>query len=995
MRVFILLIFIRTLAEADGVSDLRPWVSEKLYKTIYGKCDGATVPGGSDLEGLLASTGNCSVSSTNFKQNVQNIQEQVYFDAAASLDVDQKSCKLSYLDQFDAAPDDSTIKVAKDTVDYMRRTGHPGLKQTPVSGKDKPAAAEEAQKLVCRQIVDSIHDIQALDARISAFDQKRTPETIDTPEITKARAARDALYKSIWNINEPEVKRFVDTQLASYAIEGENAASGLFLPYPTEWIYQQMISPKNPMSFQSIIQKMKKRTAEEIGSINATKKDYPQNYKRNLVKSGIVYDEIFKTGPSQPFYSSMQCRLESKYGKGDELTVLAVDVGLTVATLAAGGLGAGLRSAAAKEMISAQTARVLSSLAKAARTVEASAALGGLVVNNFIDKCSSINSTIEPGLCAKVESLQKSTDPLEIVRHEISSESCALAVVNDTLQLGGLIHSLGLLRFGKAAKEAEDARKAEAAAVRMADNATAIAGKEGAQPLLSTLNAGASAERREVNARMLQVAADSSKKGEFALEKLANPALEGKLLTYFRSPEELKALDSAGAKNPRGLAAILAKLSRCGKSTFRWNLFFESASAADFGCSPSELVEVANELRRFAGLDTYNIQAGEWVSVVRSGNTMSNGRVTRIVNGYAEVEVYLEDGSTSKRTYEIWQLGHPYQIKPAEKIPLEAWRMHPPGEVLKFQNAQGQVWDGVYVAEDGENVYMVFAGKTETVAIPKKYYYNFERQGYNVATDAAHVAQAAPQKMPNYLVDDVKNAQKGRVMTEQQYEHLASDDRWTSRVGKEADLPWKMDTPKDTAKAYEFWGIRPGQNGGTGTMTLKGGTDIKVQSDNEFIYMFLNRRPERPPPYKLYVSVYPDDVPAVLDDVANIAKNEGVWQMKFGGNRFAIGRPESFVIYCDTPEQCLKIGSRVGEKLKGRPVREMKYAGEVVPGRAYIGSDPPGGNNSYRGMIAKAQADAARNCRPVTESCICKSFEAFGINPFNFWPTSLSPANCH
>ncbi len=429
-------------------------MSEKMYNTYYGKCQQST-PDGSYITDLLSSTCTCS-SKESFLQNAKDIQEQVFFDVAASHDVDQKSCKLTYLDQFDSRQEDPQMKTASDTVKHMKKGAYPELQKIPEPAKSKDLGAVRAiQANIARNLVASISNLQKIDKEIKQLENLPysagasaygSPETVKAvaqnlasqPErLKRAKAVRSMIYKSIWNIEEPEMRQLFD-ELYSPFKDNSQAPD-----FPAELYFQKLVGKDSNYSIQSrVIEKMKSRTASEIGLVNYQKKSYPDSYKRTLVKSGLIYDDIFKTGPSSTFYSSMQCKMESRYGKGDKMTEAAVDVGLTAVTLAAGGAPAVLRTAVARGLITAETSSILSGLAL---VTEGTTGLAGLAINNFSQKCSDRTLTVQPGVCGKVENLKNQTDPLHAVQVEFNASSCALSVAMDALQAGSLFRSLKLL----------------------------------------------------------------------------------------------------------------------------------------------------------------------------------------------------------------------------------------------------------------------------------------------------------------------------------------------------------------------------------------------------------------------------------------------------------------------------------------------------------------------------------------------------------------------
>ena len=141
------------------------------------------------------------------------------------------------------------------------------------------------------------------------------------------------------------------------------------------------------------------------------------------------------------------------------------------------------------------------------------------------------------------------------------------------------------------------------------------------------------------------------------------------------------------------------------------------------------------------------------------------------------------------------------------------------------------------------------------------------------------------------------------------------------------------------------------------------------------------RRREIDSPFKLYVCVYAEELPAVFRDCLVTCGEQGAYTVKVGADRYALRRPDKFVAYFNSRESLDAAARRLAPVLAPRQPHALPFAGTMECPLLAWGCDPPkdpvrfGGSSqrdSWRTWLvhrlAAALAMAKREGCSVTEA---------------------------
>jgi len=141
------------------------------------------------------------------------------------------------------------------------------------------------------------------------------------------------------------------------------------------------------------------------------------------------------------------------------------------------------------------------------------------------------------------------------------------------------------------------------------------------------------------------------------------------------------------------------------------------------------------------------------------------------------------------------------------------------------------------------------------------------------------------------------------------------------------------------------------------------------------------RRREIDSPFKLYLCVYPDELPAVFRDCLTTCAEQGAFMVKVGADRYALRRPDKFVAYFNTRKSLDAAARQLGPLFAQRQPHALPFAGTMECPLLAWGCDPPkdhvrlgwsGQTDSWRTWVvhrlAAALAMAKREGCSVTEA---------------------------
>lgn len=265
----------------------------------------------------------------------------------------------------------------------------------------------------------------------------------------------------------------------------------------------------------------------------------------------------------------------------------------------------------------------------------------------------------------------------------------------------------------------------EKAGSELLTNAAQIVGDAAAPAFIRGLNRNASPARKAMNTKILSEVATSTKAGKYALGEVASSEIQGAILARMKKPEDVAAINRAAQANPKGWETLLKRINgACSgglkvSSVLRvpyqmsliemFSVLFVSVAIAEtqYGCSLDELKGLADEVRRFAGLDRSAVFEGSRVTIRRGdGTSMSNGVVTGYDEdtGLAIVQVIDSNGNPKIKKAPWWELGHPYNISSSKKIPTESFRKYEPGQKIEILENGRVAEQASYVAETGDKI---------------------------------------------------------------------------------------------------------------------------------------------------------------------------------------------------------------------------------------------------------------------------------------------------
>lgn len=361
----------------------------------------------------------------------KEIMSGLYFNEALIEQAKQNQCQFDYWSALNTKNSDNYAKQSTANAklaNQFRGVGdvlksHGFNQRNSVFGETTANTANDAQKKIVDQLVDSAARIAEKKRELKHFQAKNSLyPVVPNPNIKKTVEKLEneiALLESSFLFSEDaEVSTFVKYRMVSKINESYEQGKS---PNINELKNFFLNDASNSFQSQVVDRKMSSIANEQKNYSDINGK-YNENYsfKVATVQSGVGAQVLKNILNQNPHYAQIQCDLDSKYGKGEEIASTANTVVIAGVTIFVGGASLMLARLAQIGMTSYRAARVGQIISIAVNATISTSELTKMIV----ESCSEPHFTKkESTICSRVDSL-KDGGLIAQIASEIEHSEC-------------------------------------------------------------------------------------------------------------------------------------------------------------------------------------------------------------------------------------------------------------------------------------------------------------------------------------------------------------------------------------------------------------------------------------------------------------------------------------------------------------------------------------------------------------------------------------------
>lgn len=420
---------------------LRGKVNEGWYNAIIGSCEKESpwIPRKQEgFKQFLRKSGYCSPNSVfsevkDIAELEPDLQEKVFFDQI-TIDLAKKNqCLCDYWHAMSTSKTDNLSAFSEQNETLMK--DHPLLKGnlSVTSGNKMSSAkisdAKQAQAKVVRSMIEVANKIA-----------RKKVEMRDLPISLENVPQRKKILNEI-AILESSVPLSEDTDARSFYSDEiySKIYNKVFFGQPidlTELETKVLDDSKNSFQEKVVTKKLKQITEaqKELAEMHGNYINQ-HSFKVTSFEKGYAEELLFNSrskGGNFPYFTKLNCSLQSKYGIGSEVSTLSNSVVLGGATLAIGGAGLAMAKLTRTGFVGTRTYEVFNTTANIANGTLTSTDLAVAMLQSCFDSNAGKN---EFSSCSKSE-LIKTKGITSVVDNELEANQCLTNVAFSALSGG-------------------------------------------------------------------------------------------------------------------------------------------------------------------------------------------------------------------------------------------------------------------------------------------------------------------------------------------------------------------------------------------------------------------------------------------------------------------------------------------------------------------------------------------------------------------------------
>ncbi len=465
MRNLILfLILLSELGNTQAYDWLRSNVNQFWFNQFAGNCkDNYNSSLGEPGAGLAGETCPRTTISANMNQTISSkVMTNMYFDQALIEQSKQNQCQFDYWSALNTR--DQSAYGEQDKANKKIEGQFPGLKEGLKSHQfkdrntvfpksaDSSATDDEAstvQKKIVDSLVESAVKIAEKQRELKFFLALNPLFPVDPKLNPKAAVDRlngeiAVLENSFVFAEDAEVAGFVKYNIIGKINEGFSLGKAPDRDQLKEFFYRDKSSN---FQAQVVDRKLKKISAEQTSysEIDGAYND-AYSFKVATVQSSVGSKILSEKANQNPGFAKVQCDLDAKYGKGEEVASIANSVVIGGVTIFFGGATLLLGKLAQLGIATQRAVRIGQVISSVVNTTISA----GEVVKSIVESCAEPKfQKKDSSICSRVDSLKTDGLSLEITA-ELNHSSCladiGLAALTGTLAFRNAVTAKRLKR---------------------------------------------------------------------------------------------------------------------------------------------------------------------------------------------------------------------------------------------------------------------------------------------------------------------------------------------------------------------------------------------------------------------------------------------------------------------------------------------------------------------------------------------------------------------
>lgn len=416
---------------------LRSSVNEFWYNQFVTDCNLFVPPLNTSIL-LSTESKSCSRTPSSVHLNrkfSRDLVSDIYFDEVLVESAKQNQCQFDYWSAL-STKDSKAFDNQKNANQKLGTQFSPlkdDLKSHPFSDRDKifptiegetaSQQSQNAQKKIVDQLVDAAYKIAKKERELKYFLAQNPLYTTDPRKSPKAQVEKmqnelNVLESSFVFSEDNEVKSFV-----KYTLVEKIKESFAFGKEPNiqELKNFYLSDPKSNFQAQVVDRKLNSIANEQANYADIDGR-YDDNYSFKViaVQSGVGAKVLNDKVKQNSNFSRLQCEMDSKYGKGEQIASTANTAVIAGVTLAFGGSALLLGRLAQIGMTSQRAAR----LAQTISTFSNSAISGAEIAHGLVESCRQPHfQKKDSSICSRVKSVKEIGIGIQI-NSEIDHSDC-------------------------------------------------------------------------------------------------------------------------------------------------------------------------------------------------------------------------------------------------------------------------------------------------------------------------------------------------------------------------------------------------------------------------------------------------------------------------------------------------------------------------------------------------------------------------------------------
>lgn len=417
-------------------------VNEAWYNTLIGPCSKDTTSWTQKQQAgfkeFLNSNGYCTLSPAldkvkDIAELTPELQEKVFFDQITIDQSQRNQCLADYWEAMSTASSNKAEELAQYNKTLLQ--DHPSLKgKLPLKknisiSTQKLTQAKEAQKKI-------VHTMIAVANKIA---QKRV-EMRDLPVSLENVPKRKQILNEI-AILESSVPMAEDNDAKSFFTDEiyTKVYNKVFFGQPIDLnaLEDKAIDDsKNSFQEKVVTPKLNQLTKaqKELADMHGNYHDQ-HSFKVASFEKGYAEDLLFNlgsTGTNRPYFSKLNCSLQSKYGIGSEISTLSNGLILGGATIAVGGAGLAMAKLTRAGFVGTRTYEVFNTTANITNGTITSTDLAVAMVQGCFDSNAGNHNFSS---CTKSKRIE-TEGIVEVVDNDLTSNQCLINIATSALSGG-------------------------------------------------------------------------------------------------------------------------------------------------------------------------------------------------------------------------------------------------------------------------------------------------------------------------------------------------------------------------------------------------------------------------------------------------------------------------------------------------------------------------------------------------------------------------------